>query len=200
MAQYVEGQGAKSRGCLFYGCMTCLVVVVLVVVALGALGWFGYRGQALTREIAAAYLDACDAGDHARAYEMASTAWRERTTAEAFAEAERAAALTRGPCEGRAAAGVSMQRATGAGSRAEISYDALCGGVATRITVELVKEGGQWRVEGVDYRSRSQVMPSACPECGAVSPPGTNFCPRCGQRLLPAEDPTEAVPDGARTP
>lgn|GEM_PF-6979023 len=200
MAQYVEGQGAKGRGCFFYGCMTCLAVVVVTLVGIGALGFLGYRGQASTRETAAAYLDACDAGDYPRAYGMLTSAWRERTTAEEFAATERAAAAARGTCEGRAASGVSMQKATGVGSRAEIGYDALCGGVATRITVVLSKEDREWKVDGVDYRSRTEVMPLACPECGAVSPPGTNFCPRCGQRLLPAEDPGLTAPDGARTP
>lgn len=195
MAQYVEGQGTKSRGCFFYGCMTCLAIIVVVVVGLGALGFLGYRGQASTRETAAAYLDACDSGDYAHAYEMVTAAWSERTPAEQFAAAERAAASSRGPCEQRVGTGVSLQKQTGAGTRAEIGFDALCGGVETRITVTMVKEEGQWRVDGVDYRSRAQVVPLACPNCGAVSPAGTNFCPRCGQPLTPAEDPLQAPTD-----
>lgn len=203
MAQYVEGQGTKSRGCFFYGCMTCLAIVVVVVGGVAAVGFFGYKGQASTRETASAYLDACDSGDYASAYEMVTAAWRERTTAEQFAAAERAAASSRGPCDQRVGTGVSLQKQTGAGPRAEIGFDALCGGVETRITVTMVKEEGKWRVDGVDYRSRAQVVPLACPQCGAVSPPGTNFCPRCGQPLTPTEDsrpPNDAGPAGARRP
>jgi hypothetical protein len=203
VAQYVEGQGAKGRGCFFYGCITCLAIVVVIVIGLGGVGYFGFKGQASARDAAGAFLDACEAGDYAPAYDMVSAAWRERTTAEEFAEAERAAAASRGSCDQRGTVGLRMSMEGDAGSRALIDFNAVCGGAETRITVTTVKEDGQWRVDGVDYRSRTQVMPQGCPNCGAVSPPGTNFCPRCGQRLIPAESPqtpTEADPADARRP
>jgi hypothetical protein len=187
MAQYVEGQSGKKHGCLFYGCMTTLGVAVVVAAGIGVMVYSGYSGQQSARGNAEGFLDLCASGDHAKAYELLGSAWRERVTAEQFADTERAAAASRGACEQRRTAGVSMQRATGKGSRATLEFDARCGGKPTRIEVTMVKEAGGWRVEGIDYRSLSELLPLTCAKCGEVSPPGTNFCPRCGEKLQPLQ-------------
>ncbi len=192
MAQYVEGQSSRSRGCFFWGCVISLAVFAIAAAACGSLAFFGYRGQADAGRVAAEYLDAVAAQDYARAYELLSPAFRERVSAEAFADQERAARAGRGECTDRRAAGVNMQKQSGREARAEIGFVADCAGEQTVMSVEMLRVDGQWRVDGVELASRSDVAPRRCPGCGALSPPGANFCSSCGKGLTPAEQPPPA--------
>jgi hypothetical protein len=187
-----HGRDGGSKGCLFWGCVTVIVLILLVIAGAGGLVFYGYRGQTAVRETAEAYLEATDAADDQRAYELLSPAWRERLDVDGFAagEAQRRASL--GECGAWRLAGMNVRSTSGQGSVADLAYRATCGAAEVEVSLHLVKPEDRWLVDGVEYGDATDLpittAPSACPACATVNPPGANFCAHCGARLHELEE------------
>jgi len=184
-----DGDGSSSRGCFFYGCMTAVVVGVVLALAVGALVYYGYSGQAGVRATADAYLEAIDAGDYVRAYDLLGPDWQSRMSPDQFADFEAGAREALGGCSDRRMASVNVQSASGTSARAELGYTITCGSGPMTIRLVMARYEGDWLVEAEEYASPEPDTTAACPSCGTLNPPQANFCSHCGARLRDLEQP-----------
>jgi hypothetical protein len=124
------------------GCGGCLLAVVLVVGGVASFIYYTARGP---RDAVKSHLAQLRAGKPDAAYETLSTAYREQVSRDAFT-----AFVARHPALQQNADSTFMNYST-SGSRATLGgYVTSAKGDRETVTFELVDEGGQWKISGMD--------------------------------------------------
>jgi hypothetical protein len=162
--------------CLGWG---CLIVVVVSVIGIGGCVAYVYKGGSGAHAAADAYLESVDGGRYEEAFQtLGSTYTEDRGIAE-FVAFEQAARAQMGACGAWRMSGTSFNRESGR-SVAMLTYQGSCDGGSVEAHFSLEQSEGQWVIQDIRYQEPGVTVIPVCAECGAVVPPGANFCAGCG--------------------
>jgi zinc-ribbon domain len=162
--------------CLGWG---CLVVVVVSVLGIGGCVAYVYKGGSAAHAAADAYLEAVDGGQYEEAFQALGPSYTADRELAEFVAFEQAARAQMGACGAWRMSGTSFNRVSGH-SVAMLTYQSSCDGGPVEAVFNLEQLDGQWVVQDVRYQEPGVTVIPVCAECGAVVPPGANFCAGCG--------------------
>ena len=176
--------------CLGWG---CLVVVVVSVVGIGGCIAYVYKGGSGASEVAAAYLGSVDGGRYEEAFQALGPGFTDDRGLADFVAFEQAARAQMGACGAWRMSGTSFNRESGR-TVALLSYQGSCDGGSLEAHFNLEQLEGQWVIQDIRYQEPGVTVIPVCAKCGAVVPPGANFCAGCGAAVgggaIVEEDPS----------
>lgn len=162
--------------CLGWG---CLIVVVVSVLGIGGCVAYLYKGGSGAHAAADAYLGSVDGGRYEEAFQALGPGYREDRGLADFVAFEQAARAQMGACGVWRMSGTSFNRESGR-SVAMLTYQGSCDGGPVEVHFNLEQIEGQWVIQDIRYQEPGVSVIPVCSECGAVVPPGANFCASCG--------------------
>jgi len=165
--------------CLGWG---CLIVVVLSVLGIGSCVAYVYKGGSAARSVATAYLESVDAGRFEEAFRTLGPAYTEGRGLTEFVTFEQAARAQAGACGTWRMSGTSINRESGR-SVAMLTYRGSCDGGPIEVAFNLEQVDRQWVIQDIRYNEPGVSVIPTCADCGAVVPPGANFCASCGSAI-----------------
>jgi hypothetical protein len=150
----------KKRGCFFYGCLFSLVGTGLLI-AMGV-GIFMY-GKSVVGPVTDNFLQHVDKNEYTEAYAMLGDGWKKQMDQTQFTTFEKSIQNTLGACQSKTMTGVFMSTVNGASTATAVYTAQFTKGTAT-LTFNLIKEGSEWKVQGLQYQSpllAGQTAPAA---------------------------------------
>ena len=157
----------------------CLIVVVVSVLGIGGCVAYVYKGGTGAQAAVDAYLESVDAGRYEEAFQALGPVYTEDRGLAEFVAFEQAARAQMRACGAWRMSGTSFNRESGR-SVAMLTYQGSCDGGPVEVHFNLEQLDGQWVIQDIRYQEPGLTVVPVCAECGAVVPPGANFCAGCG--------------------
>jgi hypothetical protein len=175
----------KPRGCFFYGCAFSAGIAAILVAVFGGIYYYGTRSIA---PVAEKFLTLVDSGDYNGAYGMLGAGWKQTATLEQFTAFETQIKDALGACNSKTMSGVSINNTNGVTS-ARLVYSANFTKGAATLTFNLIKEGDDWKVQGLTYNS--DLLKGGLPKPADPNAPSEPKQPPLEAPAPPAETPAE---------
>lgn len=167
---------------LLWGCLGMVGFMGLLVA--GCATFLVKRGSEIT-PACEAYLASAQAGRLQEAYDSAAPALRKALPRfEDFAHFERTVQSHLGPLQSKTRMGVQVFP-----QEAHLTYNAQFQKGPGTIAFGLVKAGGAWKVQSVNYNSTLLNVNRPCPACGSGNGVLAVHCSACGAALEPGQAP-----------
>jgi hypothetical protein len=160
----------------------CLIVVVVSVLGIGGCVAYFYKDGSGANAAADAYLGSVDGGRYEEAFEALGPGFTEDRGLADFVAFEQATRAQMGACGGWRLSGTAINRESGR-SVAKLTYQGSCDGGAVEAHFSLEELDGKWVIQDIRYQEPGVTAVPVCAECGAVVPPGANFCAGCGEAV-----------------
>ena len=180
-----DEENRNWMSCLGWG---CLIVVVVAVLGIGGCVAYVYKGGSGAHAAADAYLEAVDGGRYEEAFQALGPSYTAARELSEFVAFEQAARAQMGACGAWRMSGTSFNRESGR-SVAILRYQGSCDGGQVEAVFNLEQLDGQWVVQDIRYQEPGVTVVPVCAECGAVVPPGANYCAGCGAAVGDGEPP-----------